>query len=171
MVYVLYTIFFLSCIALVGSVLLQPGKTDAGALFTSNISSSAFAPRGTATVLSKVTIAAAVVFMLSALLLAMPALNGNISVLSSNPENPTADQSATTNANTDANTAAVPADANANASATGNVGSSNANDGALIQTPATNQAEKRSANANVTGDPAGNANTGKKAPAASPAKK
>jgi len=169
LVYVLYTIFFLSCIALVGSVLLQPGKTDAGALFTSNISSSAFAPRGTATVLSKVTIAAAVVFMLSALLLAMPALNGNVSVLSANPETAT-EQSANTNANTaDANAAAEPAAANANASA--NVGSSNANDGALIQTPATNQAEKRVANANVTGDPAGNANTGKKAPAASPAKK
>ena len=168
MVYVLYTIFFLSCLALVGSVLLQPGKTDAGALFTSNISSSAFAPRGTATVLSKVTIAAAVVFMLSALLLAMPALNGNVSVLSSNPES-TTDQPANTNANTDANTAATSTDANANASA--NVGSSNANDAALIQTPATNQAEKRAANAIVTGDPAGNANTGNKAPAASPAKK
>src|SRR3954447_10574386 len=102
MVYVLYFLFFLSCIVLVGAVLLQPGKTDAGALFTSNISSSAFAPRGTATVLSKVTIAAAVVFMLSALLLAMPALNGNVSVLSSNPES-TTDQPANTNANTDAN--------------------------------------------------------------------
>ena len=51
MVYLLYGLFFISCLVLVGSVLLQPGKTDAGALFTSNVSSSAFAPRGTATVL------------------------------------------------------------------------------------------------------------------------
>src|SRR5437660_7857621 len=108
MVYVLYTIFFGSCIVLVGSVLLQPGKTDAGALFTSNISSSAFAPRGTTTVLSKVTIVAAVCFMFSALLLAMPALNGNISVLTANPEVP-----AESNSNTDTNTAATVPDANA----------------------------------------------------------
>src|SRR5438045_6210271 len=101
MVYFLYGLFFLSCLVLVAAVLLQPGKTDAGALFTSNVSSSAFAPRGTATVLSKVTIGAAVVFMLSALLLAMPALNGNVSVLSSNPEAPAeAPAGADTNANT-----------------------------------------------------------------------
>jgi preprotein translocase subunit SecG len=163
MVYVLYTLFFLSCIVLVGSVLLQPGKTDAGALFTSNISSSAFAPRGTTTILSKVTITAAIVFMLTALLLAMPALNGNISVLSSNPES--TDQSANTNANTDANTAATTPDANANASANVAPASDNAN-GALIQTPATKEVEKKAANTAATGDPAGNANTGKKAPAA-----
>ena len=71
---------------LIAAVLLQPGKTDAGALFTSNVSSSAFAPRGTATVLSKVTITAATTFMLSALFLAMPAVTGNVSVLGSNPE-------------------------------------------------------------------------------------
>lgn len=86
MVYLLYGIFFLSCVVLVIAVLLQPGKTDAGALFTSNISSSAFAPRGTATILAKITISAAVIFMVSALLLSMPALNGNVSVLSANPE-------------------------------------------------------------------------------------
>jgi preprotein translocase subunit SecG len=86
--YVLYTIFFISCLLLMIVILLQPGKTDAGALFTSNISSNAFGPRGTATVLSKVTIVTATVFMISALLLAMPALQGNVSVLSSNPETP-----------------------------------------------------------------------------------
>jgi hypothetical protein len=106
--------------------------------------------------------------MFSALLLAMPALNGNISVLSSNPE-ATTDQSANTNANTDSSSAVTPPDANANASA--NTASSDNNNGALIQTPATNQVEKRAANTVATGDPAGNANTGKKAPAASPAKK
>ena len=119
MVYILYGIFFLSCLVLVAAVLLQPGKTDAGALFTSNVSSSAFAPRGTATVLSKVTITAAATFMLSALLLAMPAVTGNVSVLSANPDAPvtansnTADANANT-ADANANTAA-PADSNANA--------------------------------------------------------
>lgn len=116
MVYFLYGIFFLSCLTLIAAVLLQPGKTDAGALFTSNVSSSALAPRGTATILSKVTITAATLFMLSALLLSMPALTGNVSVLTSNPDAPI---EGTTNANTvDANAnAAVPADANANVAA------------------------------------------------------
>jgi len=169
MVYVLYFLFFLSCIVLVGSVLLQPGKTDAGALFTSNISSSAFAPRGTTTVLSKVTIAAAVLFMASALLLALPVFNGNVSVLSSNPE--TATES---NANTDSNTAATVPDANANASA--NTATSDNANGALIQTPATDQFANKAANTAATGNPAGNVNTGKgavnankAAPAKSPA--
>ena len=124
MVYFLYGLFFLSCIVLVAAVLLQPGKTDAGALFTSNVSSSAFSPRGTATVLSKVTIGAAATFMLSALFLAMPALTGNISVLSSSPDATTTSNSNTADANANtadstANTAA-PADANANAAAPAN---------------------------------------------------
>jgi len=82
----LYIIFFISCIVLVGAVLLQPGKTNAGALFTSNVSSNAFAPRGTATILSKITIGAASVFMVSALLLAMPAISGTSSVLDTQGE-------------------------------------------------------------------------------------
>lgn len=86
MLYILYALFFISCVVLIGSVLLQPGKTDAGALFTSNVSSTAFAPRGTASVLGKFTIGAAVVFMLSALMISMPALSGNVSVLSGNAD-------------------------------------------------------------------------------------
>src|SRR5215213_9341542 len=103
MTYFLYGLFFLSCIVLIVTVLLQPGKTDAGALFTSNISSNAFGSRGTATVLSKTTIIAATVFMLSALMLAMPALNGGVSVLSSNPETTETTPATSTNANVDAN--------------------------------------------------------------------
>ena len=125
---VLYVIFFASCFVLIAAVLLQPGKTDAGALFTSNVSSSAFAPRGTATVLSKVTIAAATLFMLSALFLAMPAVTGNVSVLNSNPDAPA---STDTNTNTAANTATDATNSN----------------GALIETPATDQLEKQAANA------------------------
>lgn len=165
---VLYVIFFLSCLVLIAAVLLQPGKTDAGALFTSNVSSSAFAPRGTATVLSKVTITAAAVFMLSALFLSMPAITGNVSVLGSNPEAP-----------------AGTADANANANAAANTATDTSNtNGALIETPATEQianqianaqaAESTPANASVTNSagsankPAANAN---KAAANKPAKK
>ncbi|MBS1769953.1 MAG: preprotein translocase subunit SecG [Acidobacteria bacterium] len=108
---------------LVGAVLLQPGKTDAGALFTSNISSSALTPRGTTTILSKITIAAAVVFMISALLISMPAFNGNVSVLSANPETPAEAPASTANSNTnsapaaDANVNAAAPEANANAAA------------------------------------------------------
>ena len=95
MEYFLYSVFFLAYIVLIAAVLLQRGRTDDGALFTSNVSSSALAPRGTATILSKVTITAAGLFMVSALLLSMPALTGNVSVLSSNPDAP-----AETNTNT-----------------------------------------------------------------------
>lgn len=116
MEYLLYFIFFLSCIVLIAAVLLQPGKTDAGALFTSNVSSSAFSPRGTATVLSKVTIAAAALFMVSALLLSMPALTGEVSVMSSNPDAPATANSNTADANSNVNVVA-PADTNSNAAA------------------------------------------------------
>lgn len=131
MVYLLYGLFFLSCLVLIASVLLQPGKTDAGALFTSNVSSSALAPRGTATILSKITIAAAVTFMLSALFLSMPALTGNVSVLSSNPDS----------------TVETPAtDASTNDATNTNSASDNVN-GALIETPATESIERQAANA------------------------
>lgn len=125
MLYILYALFFLSCLVLIGSVLLQPGKTDAGALFTSNVSSTAFAPRGTASVLAKFTIGAAIVFMLSALMISMPALSGNVSVLSGNQEESTTTEATPTPA-TEATpvvaatigsgseqTITVPADANA----------------------------------------------------------
>ena len=124
MLYVLYTIFFVACVVLIASVLLQPGKTDAGALFTSNVSSAAFGPRGTASVLSKLTIAASIVFMLSALLISMPALSGNISVLSgaeTTTESP-ADQPAA-----EQGTGAPVTD-----------GTADNSNGALIETPATN---------------------------------
>jgi protein translocase SecG subunit len=158
MVYILYGIFFLSCLVLIAAVLLQPGKTDAGALFTSNVSSSAFSPRGTATVLSKVTITAATTFMLSALLLAMPALTGNTSVLSSNPDAPATTTEANTNtADANANTAAPAADANANTAA------------APVNAVPANAAPVNAA-ASETNKPAANA-PANNAPAKAPAKK
>ena len=142
MLYVLYTIFFISCLVLVTAVLLQPGKTDAGALFTSNVSSAAFGPRGTASVLSKLTIGAAIVFMLSALFISMPAFSGNISVLSGNaPVEETVEQST-----------APATDANANAA------TENSN-GALIETPATDAAAADANAASQSAVPPSNANT------------
>jgi preprotein translocase subunit SecG len=84
--YILYGIFILSCVVLIVSILLQPGKADAGALFSSSLSSTAFGPRGTASLLAKITIGAAAAFMLVALMLSLPALSGSRSVLQSTSE-------------------------------------------------------------------------------------
>ncbi|HEY8224024.1 MAG TPA: preprotein translocase subunit SecG [Pyrinomonadaceae bacterium] len=79
--YILYGLFVLSCVVLVVVILLQPGKADAGALFSSSLSSTAFGPRGTASLLAKITIGAAAAFMLIALTLALPSITGSRSVL------------------------------------------------------------------------------------------
>lgn len=154
MVYFLYILFFISCVLLIASVLLQPGKTDAGALFTSNISSTAFQPRGSQTILSKITIAAAVVFMLSALLLAMPALTGNISVLDTVGETPSE--------------SAPVADANANVETNANVAldanvSSNANNSpsnvVVVANENTTFTSNSSTNTNTAANTTSNANS------------
>ncbi|MFN2493730.1 MAG: preprotein translocase subunit SecG [Pyrinomonadaceae bacterium] len=64
-------------------ILLQPGKSGPGDLFSSSVSSTAFGPRGTASILSKITIGAAAAFMLIALMLSLPAVTGSHSVLQS----------------------------------------------------------------------------------------
>ncbi|HKS30490.1 MAG TPA: preprotein translocase subunit SecG [Pyrinomonadaceae bacterium] len=89
LVYTLYGLFILACIVLVVAILLQPGKADAGALFSSSVSSTAFGPRGTQTLLAKITIGAAALFMLCALALGLPAILGSRSVLQSEPESST----------------------------------------------------------------------------------
>ena len=81
--YILYGLFILSCVVLVVVVLLQPGKSGAGDLFSSSVSSAAFGPRGTASILSKITIGAAAGFMLFALMLSLPGVTGSHSVLQS----------------------------------------------------------------------------------------
>jgi preprotein translocase subunit SecG len=141
---------------LIASVLLQPGKTDAGALFTSNISSTAFQPRGSQTILSKITIAAAVVFMLSALLLAMPALTGNVSVLETVGDTPSESAPVATDPNTNVET-------NANVMVDANV-STNANNlpsNVIVVTNANTMTytANSSANTNATVNAASNANT------------
>ena len=81
--YTLYALFILACMILVVVILLQPGKSGAGDLFSSSVSSTAFGPRGTASILSKITIGAAAAFMLIALMLSLPAVTGTHSVLQS----------------------------------------------------------------------------------------
>src|SRR5215470_11699568 len=81
--YLLDGLFILACVILMAVVLLQPGKADAGALFTSSVSSTAFGPRGTQTLLAKITIGAAAAFMLIALMLSLPRITGTSSVLQS----------------------------------------------------------------------------------------
>ena len=137
MIYVLYTLFVLSCVVIVVSILLQPGKADAGALFTSSVSSTAFGPRGTQTLLAKITIIAAAVFMLSALLISVPYFSGARSVLQSVGEEPATPASSPAPAQTNpapastatTNTASNAATANANSasSSNANAGGANAN--------------------------------------------
>jgi len=81
--YLFYGLFILACVVLVLTILLQPGKADAGALFSSSVSSTAFGPRGTQSILGKVTIGAAAAFMLLALCLSLPFITGTSSVLQS----------------------------------------------------------------------------------------
>lgn len=115
MTYVLYAVFILACIVMVVSVLLQPGKADAGALFSSSVSSAAFGPRGTQTLLAKITIGAAAAFMLTALALSLPFVTGSRSVVEGSSEEaaqpgaPAANTNAAPAANT--NAAAPPAPA------------------------------------------------------------
>jgi preprotein translocase subunit SecG len=86
LIYLLYGLFILTCIVLVVSVLLQPGKADAGALFTSSISSTAFGPRGTQTILAKITIISAALFMLLSLTLALVGNTGSRSIVQPDAE-------------------------------------------------------------------------------------
>lgn len=128
LVYLLYGLFILSCLVLVIAVLLQPGKADAGALFTSSVSSTAFGPRGTQTLLAKITIIAAGLFMLTALMLSLPALTGSRSVLQSTQADPTPAPTASATPQTITAPVAVPAtDANANNANASNANANNAN--------------------------------------------
>ena len=71
---ILTVLYILSCLVLIMFVLLQPGKSDASAVFGGGVNSAAFGPRGTQTVLAKITITAAIVFFLIAFLFSIPGL-------------------------------------------------------------------------------------------------
>jgi preprotein translocase subunit SecG len=135
--YLLYGLFILSCLVLIVAVLLQPGKADAGALFTSSVSSTAFGPRGTQTILAKITIVAAALFMLVALTLSLPIVTGSRSVVDDELEatpaqttapapaaDPNAPATGTTQSGTEA-TSAPAANTNAAPPQEGNANSNN----------------------------------------------
>ena len=79
--YILYGLFVLACIILIVVILLQPGKADAGALFSNTLSSTAFGPRGTQTILAKITVGAAATFFIVALLLGFGVGGGQHSLM------------------------------------------------------------------------------------------
>jgi preprotein translocase subunit SecG len=117
---VFYILFILSCIVLIVSVLLQPGKADAGALFSSSISSTAFGPRGTQSILAKITIGAAAMFMLVAIALSLPAITGQRSVLQDVGEEETPTATPAPQASPGASPVASPATEGANTGAPAN---------------------------------------------------
>jgi preprotein translocase subunit SecG len=67
-------LYIISCVVLILFVLLQPGKGDATAVLGGGVNSAAFGPRGTQTVLAKITIGAAITFFLIAFLFSIPGL-------------------------------------------------------------------------------------------------
>lgn len=80
--YTLYTLFVISCFVLILVVLLQPGKGDVASALGGGVSGAAFGPRGTTTLLAKITIGAAVAFMGIGFALSVPGLVTNRSVTS-----------------------------------------------------------------------------------------
>jgi preprotein translocase subunit SecG len=105
---ILYTLFILACFILIVAVLLQPGKSGAGDLFTSSVSSTAFGPRGTQTVLAKITVFAAAAFLLGALLLGLGVGERRSVMEGGAAPQPTATPAAQTTPQTDAAPAASP---------------------------------------------------------------
>jgi protein translocase SecG subunit len=67
-------LYIVACFVLIAFVLLQPGKSDAAAVFGGGANTGAFGPRGTQTVLAKITITAAIVFFLIAFLFSIPGI-------------------------------------------------------------------------------------------------
>jgi preprotein translocase subunit SecG len=117
---VLYVLLILTCIVLIVSVLLQPGKADAGALFSSAISSTAFGPRGTQTLLAKITIGAAAAFMLIAIALSLASDRRQSSVFQSESGEQQQQAQPTPQASPGASPAAPVQEGTANTGATGN---------------------------------------------------
>jgi preprotein translocase subunit SecG len=73
---ILTGLFVLCCFVLILFVLLQPGKSDAAAVFGGGANSTAFGPRGTQSVMARITVGAAIIFFLIAFLFSIPGLIG-----------------------------------------------------------------------------------------------
>lgn len=70
--YVVYTLFVIACFILILVVLLQPGKGDVASALGGGAGGAAFGPRGTTSLLAKVTIVSAILFMGLAFLFSIP---------------------------------------------------------------------------------------------------
>lgn len=80
---IITAIHILVCVILIVAVLLQSGKAaDLAGAFGGGGSQTAFGPRGAATILSKITTASAVIFMLTSLGLWILSARGTRSVVS-----------------------------------------------------------------------------------------
>ena len=110
MIYILYVLHFLVCLALIFIVLLQSGKAaDLAGAFGGGGSQTALGSRGAVTFLAKATTFCAIAFMLTSLGLALYGSKGSGSVLESVPiEAPAPDAAAPTGAPAAAAPGAVP---------------------------------------------------------------
>ncbi len=91
MVTLLVTLHVLVCVVLILVILLQTGKgAEMGATFGVGSSSAVFGPRGPAPLLSKVTVGAAVVFMVTSLVLTVFASRQEVPSLIGKTVNPPA---------------------------------------------------------------------------------
>src|SRR3954452_6643576 len=89
MYYVLISLFILTCLILSLVILLQQGRGgDIASAFGGNSSQAAFGARAGATVLTKATTVAAVLFMVFALSLSIMGQRGSGSVVSGTPAPP-----------------------------------------------------------------------------------
>lgn len=91
LIVLLTTIHVIVCVVLIIVVLLQHGKSaDIAATFGGVGSQTAFGPRGTATLLSRVTTWCAVIFMLTAIALTLAPRNRSNSILQNEKAAPAA---------------------------------------------------------------------------------
>lgn len=84
--YILYGIFIIACLLLIGVVLLQPGKGDA-AIFGGG-SQTAFGPRGAQKPLERVTLVAASLFMILSFVFTIPGITSPRSAAAGITESP-----------------------------------------------------------------------------------
>lgn len=83
---IILSLHFVVCAFLIGTILLQAGKgADIGAAFGAGGSQTVFGPRGATTILHKVTIAAAAIFLLTSIFLTYQTRQASESVLEELP--------------------------------------------------------------------------------------
>lgn len=92
--YILLGLYGVACLILIGVVLLQSGKGDIASAFGGGGAQNAFGPRGAANTLQKVTMGAAIGFMLLAFVFTLPGVLGGGSVAYDIDDAPAATQPA-----------------------------------------------------------------------------